>query len=264
LVARLNHASLLRGPGGQAVLNTAEVPVGHDEANAAAVANGTARSGPGAGLISVPHVAAPTVPDLPQIPASLAPLPGEAHARALYGGPGSSSLYEFAGQWSRHGDQLRDLADILGDTAEAINEHWDHGAQQAGADTGRHGSWAAQMSQQAHGLAASARTVAQGYDRAKAETPSPAEFDHTRTRLQAAVQRYAATRGAYAAEVQQWIQTYASQQADATQAVTGYHGQITAASFSIGPGPKDAPPITGNGGPAPLDARPWKPGDKRH
>ncbi len=63
-------------------------------------------------------------------------------------------MYQFAEQWSRHGDQLSELADTLTRTGHSINEHWDHGQQQAGANTLRHASWVTEMSQQAHGLAA--------------------------------------------------------------------------------------------------------------
>ncbi|MGV7724209.1 PPE domain-containing protein [Mycobacterium kansasii] len=263
LVARLNHASVLRELGGQAVINTAQVLVGHDEGNATAIAQGTTTAAdPVAGLMSVPHVPAPQVPEIPQLPAALAPLPGEAHSHALYSGPGSNSVYAFAEHWSRHGDQLTTLADTLQATGQAIDEHWDRGQQQAGANTVAHARWVAQMGQQAHSLAAYARTVAHSFDQAKADTPSPQEFAHTRTQLNNAIQRYEATKGANAAEVQQLTQQYADQQAQATQSVTGYHSQVTSASFHLAD-TKDAPPITG-GGTVPLDSHEWKQGDKRH
>jgi hypothetical protein len=274
LVARLNHACVLRELGGQAVANTAQMAVRQDEANAQAISNGRAAGGLAGGVMSVPHVAAPTVPDLPQMPAALAPLPGEAHSQALYGGPGSNSVYQFADQWSRYGDHLSELAETLNRAGQSINENWDHGQQQAGANTLRHGSWAAEMSEQAHSLAGYARTVAEGFDTAKASTPSPQEFANTRAQLQDAMRRLAASKGSNAAEVQQLTQKYAGQQAEATDAVTGYHGRVTGASFSTG-GAKDAPPITGGGtgqdspfagasgsGDIKLDA--WKLGDKRH
>jgi hypothetical protein len=274
LAARLNHASVLRELGGQAVANTASTLARQDETNAQTITTGAPAGGLAGGLMSVPHVPAPTVPDLPQIPAALAPLPGEAHAQALYGGPGSTSVYQFAEQWSRGADQLSQLADTLTTTVQSINENWDHGQQQAGANTLRHGSWAAAMSQQAHTLAGYARTVAEGFDTAKANTPSPQEFAHTRAQLQDAMQRFAASKGANAAEVQQLTQRYASQQAEATDAVTGYHGRVTGASFTIGRA-KDAPPITGGGAPrdspfagangdGEIKQAGWKVGDKRH
>ena len=249
LVARLNHASALRELGGQAVINTAEVLVSHDQGNAVAIAQGSTAAAPAAGLISVPHVPAPQVPEIPQLPAALAPLPGEAHSRALYSGSGSSSLYAFADHWSHHGDQLATLAESLHSTGQAIDEHWDRGQQRAGANTVAHARWVTQMSQQAHSLATAARTVAHGFDQAKADTPSPQEFDHTRTQLNQAIQRYQQTKGANAAEVQQLTQQYADQQAQATQAATGYHSHVTAASFHPGD-TKDAPPITGGGTPS--------------
>ncbi len=269
LVARLNHANVLRELGGQAVINTATMLASQDDDNAAAIANASITTDAVGGLMSVPHVPAPPVPDIPQIPAALAPLPGEAHSRALYGGPGSSSVYQFAQQWSRHGDQLSTLADTLNNTAEAIDQHWDRGQQQAGANTVRHASWVAEMSQHARSLAGYARIVAESFDRAKADTPSPEEFGQTRTKLTNAMQHYAATKGANATEVQQLTQQYADQQAQATHAVTGYHGQITTASIHTDTTGKDAPPIAGGGKDSPPPARPldstkWKPGDKRH
>ncbi|WP_207544852.1 PPE domain-containing protein [Mycolicibacter sinensis] len=247
LAAQLNHASALREAGGQSVIDTAKALVAQDEANASAIAGGT--SAPVVSAVrsagSVP--AAPPVAAIPPVPTVLAPMPGEDLAKALYSGPGASSVHEVADAWSAYGDHLAELARNLTSTGKTIDASWDHGQQQAGANTTRHAQWAAQMSEQAHMLAAHARTVAEGYDTAKAHTPSPAEFAQTRRELEAAMNRFRRSRGANAAEVQQLTNKLATQQAEATAAVGGYHGQVTSASFMSG-GLKTAPPITTGGG----------------
>jgi hypothetical protein len=61
LAARLNHASVLRELGGQAVANTASTLARQDETNAQTIVNGAAAGGLAGGLMNVPHMSAPTV-----------------------------------------------------------------------------------------------------------------------------------------------------------------------------------------------------------
>ncbi len=247
LAAQLNHASALREAGGQSVVETANALVAQDEANAAAIATGTAAPVVAAARSAGAVPVAPPIAAIPPIPTVLAPMPGEALSQALYSGPGASSVHEVAAAWAAYGDHLGELSQSLTSTGKAIDSSWDHGQQQAGANTARHAQWAAEMGEQAHTLAAHARTVADGYDTAKAHTPSPDEFAQTRRELDAAMARFRRSRGANAAEVQQLTNKFAAQQAEATAAVGGYHGQVTSASFMSG-GIKAAPPITTGGG----------------
>ncbi|MDP7707483.1 PPE domain-containing protein [Mycobacterium sp. TY815] len=263
LAARLDHGSILRELGAQAVIHTAMTLSGQDDANAAAITNGAPVGELAGALMSVPTVPAPAPPAIPAIPGALTPLPGEAHAKLLYAGPGAGSVREFADAWSNYGEHLQALAETLNGVAGSINDSWDRGQQQAGVNTQRHGYWVAEMSQHAHDLAGYARSVAAGFDTARSSTPGPEEFTQTRKQLQQAVQRFRATKGANAAEVQHFTQRYANLQAEATQAALDYHAHVTSASFGIGE-VKDAPAITGSGPAVPLNSGPWKPGDRRH
>jgi hypothetical protein len=263
LVALLNHGSVLREVGGEAVTNTATTLTTQDEDNGALIRNGGGGGGGPVAPMSVPQVPAPSVPSIPAMPAAPSPMPGEMYSQALYSGPGSAGVHQFAEQWASHGQQLAELQDRLTRTAQTIDEHWVDGQQQAGANVLRHAQWVSEMSQHAHNLATNARTVGEAFDEAKNATPSPQEFAQTRQNLQQAQQRFAATRGANAAEVQQLMQQYATQQAQATDAATGYHGQVSAATFSAG-GAKTAPAIVGGGGGAAPMSKIWKQGDKRH
>lgn len=251
----LNHSSTLREIGAAALMSTAITFTALEEANRALVLNGGAGSGPIAPM-SVPHVPSPSVPTIPALPSAPSPMPGEMYSQTLYNGPGSSAVHEFAQQWASHGQQLTELADSLTRTAQAIDEHWVDGSQQAGANVLRHAQWVAEMAQHAHNLASNARTLGDGYDQAKAATPSPQEFAETRQQLQQARQRFAATHGADTADLQQLIQRYATQQTQATEAAIGYHGRASADAFSAR-GAKTAPAIVGQGGPLPRNG----PGD---
>ena len=110
LGALLSHGSAVREVGALAVSNTATFLTAQDDLNAAGIAN-WADPGMDTGLIPLPDIPSPDVPAVPPVPAALAPLPGEAHAQALYGGPGSSSLHVFADHWEQAASELRRAAD---------------------------------------------------------------------------------------------------------------------------------------------------------
>lgn len=271
LAARLNHGSALRAVGGQAVIATAAALVGLDEDNARSIAQLSSSAGSIHGLMNVPVITAPSIPDPPAIPALPSPLPGEAQSRALYGGPGSESLHGFADQWASYADHLDELTDRLHRTASSIDGSWDQGEQDAGDNVRRHGAWAAQMSRQARALAQSARTVAGHFETAKAGTPSPREYQQVRTDLNNAIHRFNASGGldpVAAADVQSLTARFQTMQAETATAATGYAGNVQAASLDTITGDaQEAPPITHDGGAVPLDnplESDWKPGDPRH
>ena len=80
-------------------------------------------------------------------------MPGEAHARALYGGPGTQSLYAFADHWSSMSGQLRELSATVSSAAHAIDDGWEDGTQQAGANTRNHAQWVSDMADHANAMA---------------------------------------------------------------------------------------------------------------
>lgn len=271
LSAVLSHGSALREVGAAALTGTAALLSAQDEANAAAVSAGTAPS-QAAAPPPLPTVATPSVPAIPAVPAALAPLPGEAHSHALYGGPGSAALHAFADQWEQSAAQLRESAAATMQAGEAIDTSWQDGRQRAGENTRRHGQWLSTMGEHANTLATNARSVAQSFELAKKNTPSPQEFSQARQELNQALARFEATRGANAIEVQQKTQNFAQKQAEATAAAVDYHSSVSSGTLSgLSDQIKTAPPIAGGGGDfagkegeGHVDAADWKPGDKLH
>lgn len=274
LAALLSHGSAVREVGALAVSNTATFLTAQDDANAAGIASDSSPASAG-GPAALPVVPAPNVPIVPAFPVALAPLPGEAHAQALYGGPGSSSLHSFADHWDSSASQLRRLAETTTQAGNAIDASWDDaGRQRAGANTRRHGEWLSQMSDQAGTLAGHARSVAESFETAKRSTPSPQEFAQARRELQEAMARFAASRGANAGEVQERSQNLAFKQTQATSAATAYHSSVSSGTLSASTeSMKLAPPIAGGGGSSDFAGQggdgevkmvDWKPGDQRH
>lgn len=249
LAALLDHGSALRSVGGLAVANTAAFLESQDEANASAIAGGNSPASAG-GVASLPMITTPQVPTIPPMPAAVPAMPGEAHAQALYGGPGTQSLYAFADHWSSMSTQLHEQSATVASTAHAIDNNWEDGTQQAGANTRKHAQWVSDMADHANDIARHARDVAAGFDVAKANTPSPDEFARSRESLAAAMRRFAVSRGANAAEVQQWTQDLATKQAQATSSAMDYHADVTAATWhSTSSTVKTAPAIATGGGP---------------
>lgn len=248
LATLLDHGSALRSVGGLAVANTAATLGAQDATNATAISAGStpeAVTGPG----TLPSVPEPQLPRIPTIPGSVPPLPGEAHARALYGGSGSGSLHTFADHWSTVGGQLDQVSATVRQAGQSIDDSWVDGSQQAGANTRRHADWVDEMAQQAHQLANHARTVAAGFETAKSQTPSPDEFATARQNLTSAMQRYVSSRGMNAGEVQACMQDCAAKQNQATSSALTYHGHVTAAGLESATSTlKTAPPIATGGG----------------
>jgi hypothetical protein len=266
LSALLVHGSQVREVGAQAVTNTAAFLTEQDATNAGAISNGSSPGEP-APPPAIPNIASPSVPTVPSVPGALVPLPGEQHAQALYGGPGSSSLHQFASQWESTAAQLRDAAQTVTQAGHAMDASWNDGKQRAGANTRRHGEWVEQMAEHANKLADHARTVAGDFDTAKNSTPSPHEFEQAKQELHAALARFQSSRGANAAEVQQKSQQLAQMQTQATAAATNYHSAVTTSTLTSSvESMKLAPPIAGGSAADTPDvqAAGWKQGDKRH
>jgi hypothetical protein len=241
----LNHGSAVRKVGAMAVANTATVLSAQDEANAAGISNGLTPDLVG-GLMPIPRLPAPGVPPIPPVAAALPPMPGEALSRALYGGSGSSSLHAFADQWDATSAQLRQLGDSTTQTGQVIETSWEDGHQQAGANVRRHAQWLTDMAEQASSLAGHARSVAEGFQTAKANTPSPQEFTQARKELNDALARFSASGGLNAVEVQAKSHTLAQQQSQATSAAMGYQSRIATATFPCSAQSlTTAPPIAG-------------------
>ncbi|KDE96663.1 hypothetical protein Y900_031080 [Mycolicibacterium aromaticivorans JS19b1 = JCM 16368] len=160
LATLLTHSSALREVGAVAVTATATTLAAQDDANASGIATLTTPHTVSAPP-PLPSVPEPVVPAIPTMPAALAPLPGEAHSRALYGGPGSHSLHALAEHLDTTATHLRGLSEHLSRTGQLIDSSWDDGGrQQAGANVARHARWLAQAGEHAATLAVRCRTVA--------------------------------------------------------------------------------------------------------
>jgi hypothetical protein len=245
LTALLMHSSALREVGALAVTGTAAMLTGQDDANAVGIANLSTPqtiSGP----TPLPNVPEPVLPDIPTMPAALAPLPGEAHAQALYSGPGAPSLHALAEHFDATATHLRGLSEDLSRTSQLIDTSWDDGHQHAGTNVARHARWLTHASEHTATLAARCRIVAQGFEAAKNNTPSPQEFAQARTNLAAALARFNASGGLNVAEVQAANQHLATLNSHATTQALIYHAHTTATALN-GDTLSPAPSITRNG-----------------
>lgn len=158
-----------------------------------------------AALASAPPVV-PTLPT-PSIPAITAPQLGAPPSNGkdiavlLHGGPGPAGLYNAAQQMRSHANQLQNAARQLQRGSTAIWADWRSAAgDQASQRINELGQWYERHGEHASATAAALDSHADNYARARANTPTPEQFQDTEQRLKQAAQANAnpANMGRYA------------------------------------------------------------------
>ena len=269
LAAVLDHGSLLCARGAEVIAHTSTIFDATDSGNASMLLGGPISAGPAVGA-SPAAAELPAPPQLAPMPPFSPPptMPGDAFARLLHSGPGSSRLREAGAQWRRSAGDLRDLGDQLMLHGRNVAEQWDDdGHQRAAANLTRHADWLHSRADDHEELAAAAEARADHYDQAVAQTPSPERFDQVRNdivRLSAANNR-----GQYTSAIMQKQADYADLQGQATEQAGVYHGSAVTTAAGLGRPIPAAPPIAGGHGDtqaldmnhrAPLNPAPGTPG----
>jgi hypothetical protein len=243
----VEHSAALRVHGGAALAQTAAILQDADNERATALAatlGGTPSPSARPEAIA-PVPPPPPEPAMPEIPAMVRPptLPGDQFSVLIHnGGPGSSGLRDFSDAWRAHAARLDELAEQVVSRGDAIDEHWfDGGNQRAGANTREHGYWLRETAERARTIATAATEIAGHFDAARHATPTPDEFDQTRSEYLAARARKDPIGATQA------LQKYATMQAQAAEAATGYHSGATAATNRVGAPLPTAPAIASSG-----------------
>lgn len=243
----IGHAQALQTSGGLSVTGTATTLRGTDETNAGWFSGTSTAAASDAVAAATPVL--PTGPDFPPIPA-MPPLPpgtGEMHAIAFHSGTGSSGLRAFAASCRAQAAELHTAAATLQVHGASIDAAWWDGAQQAGSNTTRLGTWHDSTGRYTTRLAATAEQIADHYDRIAAQMPTEADFQAARDRMVSA----AAT-----GNMPGFMQARADMnalQSRSFELITDYHSAVAASTAALGNPPPAAPPINRDGTVRPLD-----------
>lgn len=204
---------------------------------------------------AVPNLSAPTVPAVTAPQLGPPPTNGKDIARLLHGGPGPAGLYSAAHQMRSHASQLQDAARQLQSGSTAISTDWRSDAgDQASQRINELSQWYERHSEDAMSAAAALETHADNYARARANTPTPQQFEDTERRLKQAAQANAnpANMGRYAPVVAALQTELGGLHAKATAQYADY--ARSAGNPSLIGAPLEPPPRPGAGGVQALDA----------
>ena len=199
---------------------------------------------PPAAAPSLPNVAIPTI-SAPQIGAP--PTNGKEIATLMHGGPGPSGLYAAAQQLRSHASELRSAAHQLqGGSAELSAEWRSKAGEQASSRIQELGQWYERHADHASSAAGALETHAETYARARANTPTPQQFQDTENRL-----KQAATANANPANMGRYAPVVSALQTELgglhTKATTQYADYArSAGSSNIIGDPLEAPPRPGD------------------
>lgn len=203
---------------------------------------------------AVPNVAVPTIPAVtaPQIGAP--PTSGKDIARLLHGGPGPAGLYSAAQQMRSHASQLQNAARQLQSGSTAISADWQSDAgDRASQRINELSQWYERHGEHATATATALETHADNYARARANTPTPEQFEDTERRLKQAAQANAnpANMGRYAPVVAALQTELGGLHAKATAQYADY--VRSAGNPSLVGAPLEPPPRPAAGGVQALD-----------
>ena len=203
---------------------------------------------------AVPNAAVPTIPAVtaPQIGAP--PTNGKDIARLLHDGPGPAGLYSAAQQMRSHASQLQNAARQLQSGSTAISADWQSDAgDQASQRINELSQWYERHGEHATATATALETHADNYARARANTPTPEQFEDTEQRLKRAAQANAnpANMGRYAPVVAALQTELGGLHAKATAQYADYARSV--GNPSLVGAPLEPPPRPGAGGVQALD-----------
>lgn len=231
LVQRLNEAKQIREHGGAIVRASAVLFEVADEQGSLMIDRveivGSGRSASdGPPTINVP--AQPTAFSTPSID-SVTPSAGmdpESFSEAIYSGAGSGVVTDFADHWTKTADDVEFLGDEAKAIGDRIQSHWTDADSNAAPNVRDHGTWLHDAAQFGDKLAKGAQGVAEAFEVARSETPSPAELSAAKYATMGSV---LTGPGALAA-----LAFYMSLRSDATEAAAKYSTAATRAVRGIG------------------------------
>lgn len=227
-----------------------------EQLNAASL--GSIGGGSGAGTaapIAVPSIPTPTVPAITAPQLGAPPATGKDIALLLHGGPGPAGLYSAARLMRSHAGQLRDAASQLRSGSTAISADWQSSAgKQALQRIAELSQWYERHGDHASATANALETHAESFARARANTPTPEQFDDTENRLKRAAQANAipANMGRYAPVVAALQTELAALHAKATAQYAEY--ARSAGNHSLVGAPLEPPPRPEDGRIQALDS----------
>lgn len=195
-------AQMISEARGSMLASSANIYDEQEQLNAASLGStGGGSAAPASAPPAVPNLAVPTIPAVtaPQIGAP--PTNGKDIARLLHSGPGPAGLYSAAQQMRSHASQLQNAARQLQSGSTAISADWQSDAgDQASQRINELSQWYERHGEHATATATALETHADNYARARANTPTPEQFEDTEQRLKRAAQANAnpANMGRYA------------------------------------------------------------------
>ena len=245
--ALLTHAAGQRMAGGGSLSSTAQTLQTADEDGAAAITSGNPAAVGAAMPAAVAVIPAPPLPGIPVV-APPAPLPGEQIAALVHSGPGPGGLRVMASDLRDVAGRVSGLAADTRRYGRLVDEHWQDGRQQAGANVGEHADWLDAMSTHLSSLAEGADESAGHAESLIAQTPRPEEFTELRGRLRQAVADFNRSGGLNPAPVAAVMSQLSQKQTTAVTAHQGYYAAAASTTGGLAPTPAPAPPITRAGG----------------
>lgn len=188
---------------GSMLTSSANTYEGQEQLNAASLRSTSGSSACLAALpqMSVPNIPTPTIPAVTAPQLGAPPTNGKDIATLLHGGPGPAGLYNAAQQMRTHAYQLQDVVRQLQSGSTTLAADWRSGAgDQASQRIQELSQWYERHGEHAAAAATALEIHADNYARARANTPTPAQFEDTENRLKQAARANAnpANMGRYA------------------------------------------------------------------
>lgn len=123
----------------------------------------------------------PPQPPGANIPAILSQtMEPERFADAIHSGQGAGRVRDFSDRWRKSADDIAYVGDRTIHVGNTIDEHWPDNASNAASNVRDHGGWMHTAAEWGQRLSDAARMAAVAFDYARADTPTPKEFDHAR------------------------------------------------------------------------------------
>lgn len=205
--------------------------------------------------MSVPNLPTPTIPAVAAPQLGAPPTNGKDIATLIHGGPGPAGLHTAAQQMRTHASQLQSTARQLHSGSTALAADWQSNAgNQASQRIQELSQWYERHGEHAAATATALETHADNYARARANTPTPAQFEDTENRLKQAAQANAnpANLGRYAPVVSALQTELGGLHTKATAQYADY--ARSAGNPSLVGAPLEPPPRPAAGGAQALDA----------
>jgi len=243
ITAYSSHAAAITAVRGQMVTVSATTYIEQEGLNKASLSGGGAGGGTAAAPPAVPQLQAPTIPEvaLPAIPAP--PGTGKEIAHLIHGGPGPEGLHSTAQQMRTHAAELRTISTSLRGHAEQLSSDWpSESGEKAATRVSELASWYDRHAEHATDAAASMDRYGRSFAQAKAQIPTPQQFQQAENRLQTAAAANAnpANMGRYAPAVAKFQTELAGLH---TQAMAGWADLVRSGGDPILAGkPLEGPP----------------------